>query len=242
VNGIESHGAWFLPAAFRLRDRGCTTWLLDRRGSGLNLDPDPGDVPAALVLLEDLRRFRVHLGDPPVHLAGLSWGGKLALAAALDRPAGTRGLILVTPGLRARVGLPLRSKAALALGLLLGGRNRIPVPIEPEMFTRTPRFLEFIEQDPLRLRRVTGRFLVAGLALERWIDRRIRELDAPVLLFLAGADRIVDNRRVLEVLAPLRPGQLRVQVREGASHSLQFDHLDWLVEAIAGFLEEARPC
>src|SRR5262245_61748687 len=112
-HGIESHGGWFLPAAHLLRAAGCATYLLDRRGSGLNRDHAPGDTPSAGVLLEDLRRFRRHLGHPDLHLVGLSWGGKLATAAAIDDPQGIRSLILITPGLRARVDLSPRWKAIL---------------------------------------------------------------------------------------------------------------------------------
>jgi hypothetical protein len=39
LHGIESHGGWFLAAAEGLAERGATTYLLDRRGSGLNLEP-----------------------------------------------------------------------------------------------------------------------------------------------------------------------------------------------------------
>ena len=42
LHGIESHGGWFLPAARGLAERGCTTYLVDRRGSGLNRSTKPG--------------------------------------------------------------------------------------------------------------------------------------------------------------------------------------------------------
>lgn len=55
LHGIESHGAWFLAAARGLAERGCTTYLLDRRGSGLNCDGQVGDAESADELLEDVR-------------------------------------------------------------------------------------------------------------------------------------------------------------------------------------------
>ena len=240
LHGIESHGAWFLPAAFRLSAHGCITYLIDRRGSGLNLDPTPGDAPSARVLLEDIRLFRWHLGDPELHLIGLSWGGKLASAAAIDEPRRLKSLTLVTPGLKSRLDLPLRHKAALALGLLAGGRNRIPLPIESEMFTRDPVHLDFVRHDPWRLHEVTGRFLMADLRLGRMIARRFRGLRLPVLALLAGRDRIVDNEGVLKLLRSLPAGQARVRIVPEAIHSLQFDELDLLVEEIAAFLNESE--
>jgi alpha-beta hydrolase superfamily lysophospholipase len=240
LHGIESHGGWFLPAAHLLRERGCASYLLDRRGSGLNRGQTPGDAPSAGVLLEDIRLFRRHLsGGPDVHLVGLSWGGKLALAAAIDDPQAIRSVILITPGLRTRLSLSPSSVAALLLGLLGGGRNSIKLPLEPEMFTDSPELLEFIRRDPLRLRRVTGRFLMASRALDRLIARRIGEIHLPILLILAGKDRIIDNEGVLEVLSHLRPGQLLLRRYEEAIHSIQFDQLEPLAQDMTAFLRQA---
>ncbi len=238
LHGIESHGSWFLPVAAGLARRGCTCYLLDRRGSGLNREPAAGDARSAAVLLEDVRRFRSHAGLEAPVLAGLSWGGKLALAAALDQPRGVRALVLVTPGLVPRIALSLPQKLRVALALVGAGRARIELPIEPQMFTRDPRFLDYIRSDPRRLQRVTARFLLASRALDRRIRAHLHELAAPVLLLLAGEDRIVDNRRTRALLEQLPPGRLSVRLYERASHSIQFDHTAEVVRDVSSFLEE----
>jgi pimeloyl-ACP methyl ester carboxylesterase len=237
LHGIESHSAWFLPAAASLREFGCTTYLLDRRGSGLNMNPLPGDVPSVRVLLEDVRRFRRELGYVPMHLVGLSWGGKLAAAVAIDQPDGLQSLILITPGLRYRTDLSLLAKARVFLNLLGGGRKRFKIPIEPDMFTHTPRFLEFIRKDPWRLQKVTARFLLISRALDRMIAREIDNLRLPVLLFLAGNDSIIDNRGVLDLLSAIKD-QMRLQLFDEAIHAIQFDQMEPMVQRIAAFLKE----
>jgi acylglycerol lipase len=243
LHGIESHGGWFLPAALRLRELGCTTWLLDRRGSGLNRDREPGHAPSAAVLLEDVRRARVAFGDVPLHLVGLSWGGKLATAAALDRPERVASLVLITPGLRARVDLSWPRKLAVAASLLVGGTTRFAVPLRPEMFTHDPVLLDFLRGDPLRTTAVSARFLLASRLLDRFVARNVAALRAPVLLQLADDDRIVDNDAVLDLLAPLAPGQLQVSRFAGAMHSIQLERTDAMVRDIVIFLDRrARPC
>ena len=230
VHGIESHGAWFLLAAAELRRRGCTTYLLDRRGSGLNRGADPGDAPGgAAALMEDLHRFREHLGEGPVHLASLSWGGKLAVASALEHPSDWQSVTLITPGLRALVDLPARDKLAVAMGLFTGRTVRVPAPITPEMFTTTPRFLRYIQDDPWRTRTVTARFCMASRALDRRVNRRRARLAMPTLAVLAGHDRIIDNVGVVALLRALRP-DARIAVFAGAQHALQFDHTSRLVD------------
>lgn len=238
LHGIESHGGWFLAAAEALAERGCTTYLLDRRGSGLNRGTQPGDAASAAVLLEDVRRFRAHARLDSVVLVGLSWGGKLALASALEQPEGVRAIVLVTPGLVPRVDYALPERIRIALSLAAGGRARFHVPIEPEMFTRTPRFLEYIVNDPLRLQRVTARFLLASRGLDRRIRAGVQALPAPVLLLLAGHDRIIDNERTRELLERMPRGRLRVRLYESATHSIQFEETARLVGDVEDFLEE----
>lgn len=238
-HGIESHGTWFLPAAERLRERGCTTWLVDRRGSGLNRDDGPGDCPSHRVLLDDLAAFRSQVADVPIQLVGLSWGGKLATAAAIDRPEGVAGLTLITPGLKALVDLPLLHKLRLIASLPFGGRARLPIPIEAEMFTRTERFLEFIRNDDWRLHRATARFFLAGIELDRMIARGLPDLDVPTVLFLAGGERIIDNAGVTQLLESLPHGRLQTIRYDDATHSIQFDQVDRLVDDLVPFFDGA---
>jgi pimeloyl-ACP methyl ester carboxylesterase len=188
-------------------------------------------------MLEDLRRFRRQLGDPKLHLLGLSWGGKLATAVALDQPEELQSLILVTPGLRSRTDLSLLAKATVLLNLLAGGRRRFKLPIEPEMFTNTPRFLDFIRRDPWRLQKVTARFLLTSRALDWMIARRIASLRLPILLFLAGKDPIIDNQGVADLLSGVT-SQVRLQIFEEAIHAIQFDQMERMVREIVNFVEE----
>jgi alpha-beta hydrolase superfamily lysophospholipase len=243
LHGIESHSGWFLAAAEQLRARGCTVWLLDRRGSGLNRATGVGDAPSARTLLADVQAFRAHIGDPPLHLVGLSWGGKLATAAALEQPRQVQGVVLVTPGLRARVDLRLAQKVAVVLDRLRGGDRRFALPIAPEMFTRTPPLLEFIRHDPWRVTAVTARLLFASRCLDLRIARRIARLTPPVLLLLAGHEEIIDNDGVLRLLARRRAGPPEVRHYPQATHSIQLEQVDEMVADIHRFLEaHSLPC
>lgn len=248
LHGMESHGGWFLPAAHALRTEGCTTWLLDRRGSGLNRDLDLGHAPSAQLLLDDVHRMRAVIAaktpDVPIHLVGLSWGGKLATAVALDGSAGLQSLTLITPGLCALVDLPLLQKVALLLDLPFGGRKQFKVPIQPEAFTSEPHLLAYIRQDPWRLTHVTARMLWASRSLDPLIRRRIAGLRLPVLLCLAENDAIIDNAAVLRLLSRLPPGQPTVRRFASAQHAIQLEQTSTLVGELASFFRrvEKQPC
>src|SRR5436853_454610 len=74
--------------------------------------------------------------------------------------------------------------------------NLFPIPLDdPELFTATPRWQSFVRDDPRSLRRATARLLVASVFLDIAARRSVGHVRVPVLLLLAGKDRIIDNAR-----------------------------------------------
>src|SRR5262249_5385822 len=122
----------------------------------------------------------------PTFLLGISWGGKTATALCARRPELVDGLVLVTPGLCPRVRPPFRQRLRIAPARLRAPGRLSPCPLDaPDLFTATPRWQQFIRDDPLSLRLATSRFLVESARLDaylRWVPRRVQ---APVLLLLA---------------------------------------------------------
>jgi len=228
LHGIESHAGWFGLAAERLRARGYDVFCLDRRGSGVNREPRgfvSGHVDDWRVLVEDVHAFvdPLRAGYRNVFLTGLSWGGKLALAYGLEHPRAVDGLVLITPGLVAAVDPPLLDKARILAGTALRPTLRVATPIDPPMFTTTPRFLDYIENDPLRLTSATARFFWETRRLDRFIAATVGSNRLPVLLLLAGKDRIVDNEATRALLERGANAGLEVVDYPDQTHSVQFD-------------------
>src|SRR5689334_1274012 len=82
LHGVQSHGGWYHGLGRRLAEAGYEAHFPDRRGSGSN-DRDRGHAPSPGRLLDDLAEQLATLRaeDPtlPIALAGISWGGKLAV-------------------------------------------------------------------------------------------------------------------------------------------------------------------
>jgi len=242
LHGIESHAGWFAIAAGRLREQGFDVYSLDRRGSGLNRENRgliSGHVDAYETLLADIDSFIKPLHDryDQVFLVGLSWGGKLALAYGLSHPEAVDGLILITPGLRAEVDVSLLNKLKIALLSPLNPTARVPTPIQPEMFSTTPVYLDYIRNDPLRLNSATVRFFWQSHRLDKYIDRNIAGNRLPVQLFLAGNDTIIDNDGVLKVLQQGRELGLDVLWYEDQTHSIQLDAPQRLVDDMTDWIK-----
>jgi len=241
LHGIESHAGWFALAADALRNQGFDVYCLDRRGSGLNRENRgflSGYVDDYSTLLADIHAFIAPLREryQQVFLVGLSWGGKLALSYGLTHPQDVDGLVLITPGLRAEVDVSFANKLKIALLSPLNPGARVPVPIQPEMFTTTPLYLDYIRDDPLRLTSATVRFFWQSHRLDKYVDRNIAGNRLPVQLFLAGKDTIIDNDGVLELLLQGQAPGLDVLSYEDQTHSIQLDAPQRLVDDMTDWI------
>ncbi|HEX4517957.1 MAG TPA: alpha/beta fold hydrolase [Gaiellaceae bacterium] len=198
LHGIQSHGGWYIETAAELARRGYAVYLPDRRGSGESLAPR-GDFDGPAQLVADVHRFvklaRREHPDAPVVLVGGCWGARTALQYALDHPYELAALGLIGPALKAKVDLEPAEKLAVFRGRLREPERRIRIPLEAEMFTSNPPYLDFIREDPLSLHEVTARFYFEQFFWDRKLLATTK-LAMPVLLLQAGRDPIVDGESV----------------------------------------------
>lgn len=250
LHGIQSHSGWYAHSTQRLAEAGYEVSFLDRRGSGLN-ERDRGYTPHVDRLVADVTQF---LGDVRYHrdriapakavvLLAISWGGKLAAALCLRRPELVDALVLMTPGICARIGprwdQRLRVRSAGLLGL---GRKLVPIPLDdPALFTSDPERREFIRSDPLSLRLASVSLLKAGVQLDREAADAAERITCPVLLMLAGEDRIVDNARLIRWFDRLAAGSRQRIDYPGAQHTLEFEPVrDRFIGDLIGWLNSVR--
>ncbi|GEM_PF-19581 len=237
LHGVESHGAWFEEVCSPLVAEGFALYASDRPGWGAS-DGARGDLHSyahALAVVEglvaELRRRHAR-----VHGAGLSWGGKLALYAAVRRPLLFDSLTLIVPGLYPRRDISLPHRARVAASLLLGrGGAYVPLPIRDQEFTRRADRLSFVATDPLRVRAVTARFCLENLKMGRFLEEHVVRLRTPAQLLLAGEDRVIDNAATDKLFSLAGSPHKRVEVCEGAAHSLVFEAPDRVARALASW-------
>lgn len=227
LHGIQSHGAWFEWSASVLAEYGAAVMLVDRRGSGLN-EADRGDVVAAerwLADLDDLADAARGEHGGTLDVVGVSWGGKLAAAWALARPACVRRLLLIAPGLFPLVDVGWIGRLRIAAALLTRPTTRIEIPLsDPALFTDNPAGRAFISSDPLRLTHATARFLYQSARLDGRIRRaRPGSLAARTTAWLAGRERIVRNNAARNWLQRVGATPPDVALLGDAAHTLEFE-------------------
>ncbi len=232
-HGIQSHGGWFERSGERLASAGFAVLMPDRRGSGRN-ERDRGHADSADRLVADagewMDELRRRSGCEAIHVVGVSWGGKLALNLFEARPRDIASLSLVAPGLFPVVDIPRSEKVRVAWSAItspLVGRRLFDIPInEPEMFTATPEWLEFLRRDPLRLRQVTADFLIASRRLDRFTRRAHLHAGVPIRVYLAEIDRIIDNEKTRQWVRDLGWPVREIAEYRGAHHTLEFEPAD----------------
>jgi acylglycerol lipase len=225
VHGIISHGGWYLGSCRHLAQAGLEVHFLDRRGSGLNAGRR-GDVDQFETWLGDVEEYLERLpSDLPTILVGISWGGKLATAVARRNRRLIEGLGLLCPGLYAKKGPGLASRFALQVAGALGlWRLRVTIPLrDPALFTDCPPWQAYIASDPFTLRKVTVRFALADQELTRYATEGPEKIRVPVLLMLAGRDRIIDNDRVRGLVQRMSSADKQIIEYPEAAHTFDFE-------------------
>jgi alpha-beta hydrolase superfamily lysophospholipase len=241
IHGIQSHAGWYEYSCTRLSKAGFAVDFVDRRGAGIN-QQRRGDAPSFRRLLDDLAELLTSLragAELPVFLAAISWGGKLAVALQRYRPGLVDGLILLCPGIFPRVKPPFFQRIRILWSRLTWPWRLFPVPLnDARLFTATPHWQRFIEEDALGLRWVTARLLIESVRLDYYLRFVPRHLRAPVLLLLAEHDRIIDNASTRRFVERFAATDKEIIEYPGAHHTLEFEpEPDQFIDDVRRWLE-----
>jgi acylglycerol lipase len=225
LHGIVSHGGWYLSSCEHLAAQGFQVHVLERRGSGLNPD-DRGDIDDWQTWLSDVRSYlQVLPQQRPRILLGISWGGVLAAAFAQQHGEMIQGVGLLCPGLYSLKAANRAQRAGLTLAAMLGlSQMRVAVPLQdPAFFTSSPTAMQYVDRDPLALRKITIRFARENVKLVRQTTSHAAAIGVPLLLMLGGRDPITDNQQTRAFAERAGHSQKRIIEYPDASHTLEFE-------------------
>lgn len=237
VHGIRSHGGWYARSCRAFAEAGFDVYFLDRRGAGLNT-AHRGDSPEFRRLLDDVAEFIQSLREEkaylPIVLGGISWGGKLAVGLPYRKPGLVDGLLLMCPGLVPNVAPPFLRRMRIAIARVFRPWKFFPIPLnEPDLFTSSPEWQRFIDEEPHGLRLATARFLFSSFSLDIYLKRAAKHITMPTMLMLAEHDRIISNAGTLQ-FANRFPTAPAIYTYTGSHHTLEFEAEShpWIVDAV----------
>lgn len=239
VHGVASHLDWYAPLAEELASHGICVAIADRRGTGKS-GGVRGDAPNADILLDDVRLAAEHLCTAapgvPLHLAGVSLGALIATAAVtrgIVRPA---SLLLITPAFALAQPLTRWQRVRLRALSALWPRCSLRLPYDAKAVARTADWQAALDADGLRLRAITARLARVTMSLQVEVTAHARRAEVPLLLQLAGADRVVDNAAARAFFAAA-PGARLAEEYADAPHGLPLSLARGRLEAaMAGWI------
>jgi len=228
IHGIQSHGGWYETSCKKFAQAGYRVLFLDRRGSGLN-EVSRGDSPSFRTLLDDLKEFLQYqrkeiAGSTPLILGAISWGGKIAFGLEIRMANLVDGFILLAPGFCPKVHPTRKERFFIALGSLFSPRRLFNIPLnDPELFTSNPVAQKFLKEDSFALRKATARFLLDSVRLDFYLRIFRTKISKPILLLIAGQDKIIDNEKTIEFVKRFALGSLTVKEYPEAHHTFEFE-------------------
>jgi alpha-beta hydrolase superfamily lysophospholipase len=159
----------------------------------------------------------------PRVLLGHSLGGLIAMRWVQERadPDPVRALVLLSPWIESRMAVPLWKRwAARAVSGLVPGFSLLTGIKDEELF-RDPLEVADYAADPLVQRRMSAGHWVAAVAEQRHVVAKAGSVGMPVLMQVAGDDRIASTEASLAVAARLT--DVTVHEYAGAFHALHAD-------------------
>ena len=228
IHGIQSHGGWYETSCKKLAQSGYRVLFLDRRGSGLN-EVSRGDSPSFRTLLDDLKEFLQYqrkeiAGSTPLILGAISWGGKIAFGLEIRMANLVDGFILLAPGFCPKVHPTRKERFFIALGSLFAPRRLFNIPLnDPELFTSNPVAQKFLKEDPFALRKATARFLLDSVRLDFYLRIFRTKISKPILLLIAGQDKIINNEKTIAFVKRFASGSLTIKEYPKAHHTFEFE-------------------
>lgn len=243
VPGFTGSKEDFVAVLAPLAAAGHRVVAVDQAGQYETAGPDDPAAYAVDALAADLHALIDAVGDGPVHLLGHSFGGLVARAATVARPATVRSLTLLASGPAALSGRPAE-RAELLLSALnhydlptlwqaiqvfdAQAENPLPAPAGITEFLRR----RFVSNSPTALRAM-GRELVSE-------PDRIAELAAcgvPVLVAYGPDDDVWPPDLQSEMAQRLGA---RRAVIDGGAHSPAAEQPERTAAALVGFWSEVE--
>jgi len=193
AHGACEYGARYEHVAERLLARGFRVIVPDLRGHGRS-----GGVRTHVrdfrEYVEDLEAVRSRFSLTPQRtiLIGHSMGGLVAIRYCQRFPDHVSGLVLMSPLLGMTVPIP---RMVIAIGKIMSfiaPRTRFRSRVDTTDTTHDEQVLAVREDDPLVERSMTAGWFFAMRSAVRKAWDNAPQIDRPILVLQAGADRIVD--------------------------------------------------
>jgi alpha-beta hydrolase superfamily lysophospholipase len=193
LHGFGDHSGRYAHVADWAVDRGFALWALDQRGHGRSPGPR-GHITRFAQYLADVaalrRRAAAEVPAPQV-LLGHSLGGLIVLRYLQSAPLGLAGAVVTSPWIATWMRVPVwKLVAARVLADVAPGLG-MATGLDTRLLCSDPAVGAAADRDPLYHQRMTPRAFREFAAAQAAVVAERDRLATPLLMLLAGDDRIV---------------------------------------------------
>ena len=221
LHGYGEHGGRYGELAAWFAERGVSVWALDQRGHGRS-PGRRGHVSRFAQFVSDVSALRKLVGgeeEAPQLLFGHSVGGTVVLRYLETAPEGLSGAIVSSPFLAVAMPVPVWKRALARILPDLYPSLPVATGINVAHLSTDPSVGQAALSDPLYHRVMTPRAYREILLAQHAVLAEGRRIGVPLLVLLAGDDRIASSA-VSEAFARGLGGDVSVTVYEGFFHEI----------------------
>lgn len=223
AHGLGEHSGRYAHVAERLVSIGLSVWALDHRGHGQS-DGKRGHILAFKQYVTDLKllietAISVSDGHKPF-LLGHSMGGLIALTFALDYQNLIAGLILSSPALGVAVAVPAIKKLLGRIMSRVWPGLTMSNELDHTKISHDQTVVKAYHDDPLVHDRVSARWFTEFIAAMAATNQRAEQLRIPILMQIAGDDRLVDAQVSRNIFPRLGTSDKTIKVYDGLYHEI----------------------
>lgn len=230
-HGYGEHGGRYRRVVQRWAKKGIACGVLDLRGHGWSAGARGhcerfGDYHDDLDDL--LAVMRDHVLGVPLFGFGHSFGGLVLTTHALSHPTIYRGLVLSSPFFGFNAGVPTAKKALGELASRIYPKLGVPTNLTGADVTHDDVLGRQYDHDPLVNKNATARWYTETDAAQKDLVARASQLQLPILLVAAGADRVVSTPAARAVFDKFSSADKTFDERVGLYHEVLNEPDVWI--------------
>jgi alpha-beta hydrolase superfamily lysophospholipase len=224
AHGLGEHSGRYENVVEHMLPKGVSVWVPDHRGHGQS-EGNRGHVLNFAQYLSDLRLCVDLAGeDRPngmkLFLLGHSMGGLIALNFAQESPDSIDGVIASSPALGMAIEISRFKKTLASLMSCIWPGMTLSNELDAVDISHDPKVVAAYKTDPLVHDRVSARFFTEFLVAMETAHNRAARLKIPILLQVAGDDKLVNPRSSTQFFESLDLEDKTLHIYENGYHEI----------------------
>ena len=230
AHGLGEHSGRYAHIIDRIVNLGVSVWAPDHRGHGQS-GGKRGHIDSMDQYINDFKKMiDIAKTDMPAgmkfFLLGHSMGGLIVLSFVESYPNSADGVIASSPGLRPGMKVPVIKGAVAKILSRIWPSLTFDNELDSNSISHDSHVVEAYDNDPLVHRNITARWFTEFLSAMESTRRSAARIKIPVLMQVAGADRLVDAETSRQFFESLTLKNKTLFFYDGLYHEIYNEQID----------------